>query len=174
MQKLKNENGITLIVLVIIVIVLSLISIPVVINTTNITQFNKYSRFKEDIDNLRESVSVAFFDKEIKDIGPKYNGSVDFLKGMQNDQNVKNPNDNENYYVININEVNLYLTVNMTDLNNGSGNYGISEDEIAYTGTDDVYIINEQSRTIYYVKGVQYNGYTYYRLSEKLSEIPNS
>ncbi len=174
MQKLKNENGITLIVLVIIVIVLSLISIPVVINTTNVTQFNKYSRFKEDMDNLREAVSVAFFDKDIKDIGPKYTGSVEFLNGTQNDQDIKNPNDNTNYYVINVNKVNLNLTVNMTDLNNGSGNYGLSGDETTYTGTDDVYIINEQSRTIYYVKGVQYNGYTYYRLSEKLSEIPNT
>ena len=171
MQKLKNENGITLIVLVIIVIVLSLISIPVVINTTNVTQFNKYSQFKEDIDNLREAVSVAFFDKDIKDIGPEYTGSVDFFNGKQNDQDIKNPNDNEKYYVINIDEVNLYLTVNMTDLNNGSGNYGVTEGEPTYTGTDDVYIINEQSRTIYYVKGVQYNGNTYYRLSEELSEV---
>lgn len=174
MQKLKKENGITLIVLVIIIIVLSLITIPVIINTTNVIQFNEYSRFKEDIDNLRESVSVAFFDRDISGIGPKYNGSTDFLNGKQKGKNVKNPNDNENYYVINVNVVNFYLAVNMTGLNYGVENTTLSGDEVTYSGTNDVYIINEQSRTIYYVKGVQYNGNTYYRLSEELSEIPNS
>ena len=174
MQKLKNESGITLIVLVITIVILSLISIPVIINTTNIIQFNEYSKFKEDIDNLRESVSVAFFDKDIKDIGPRYSGSTAFLEGKQNGKDIKNPNDNSTYYVINIKKVNSNLATEMAELNNGSGNHNLNGNESTYTGSDDVYIINAQSRTIYYVKGVQYNGNTYYRLSEELSQINNS
>ena len=129
MQKLKNERGITLIVLVIIIIVLALITIPVVINTTNVIQFNEYTRFKEDMDNLRESISIAFFDRDIKGIGPKYSDATTFLNGTQNGKNIRNPNDNENYYVINVGKVNLYLAVNMTGLNNGVENTkGIAHD----------------------------------------------
>ena len=176
MQKLKKESGITLIVLVIIVIVLSLITIPVVINTTNVIQFNDYSRFKNDIDNLRESISIAFFDRDIKGVGPVYNGTTSFLDNTQKGKAVRNPNDNETYYVINVNKVNFYLATNMTGLNLGEGNTSLTGEEETYdsTKTDDVYIINAQSRTIYYVKGVSYNGETYYRLSEELSQITNS
>ena len=40
-----------------------------------------------------------------------------------------------------------------------------------YTGSGDVYIINEASRTIYYVNGIEYNGNVYYRLAEEFSNI---
>ena len=59
MQNKKSEKGITLIALVITVVVLSAISIPVVVNVTGVTQFNKYTLFKDDIDNLRENISIA-------------------------------------------------------------------------------------------------------------------
>ena len=52
-----------------------------------------------------------------------------------------NPNDNENYYEI-----------DLTKLNNLKLFYG---DKIL--GIDDIYIINEQSHTIYYYKGCKYD-----------------
>ncbi len=170
MQKVKNERGITLVALTITVIVLSMISIPVIINTSNVTQFNKYTLFKDDIDVLRESISSAFFDKNIQSIGPKYAGSLSFLNGSQNGLTIKSENDNENYYVINPNKLNQYLSTEMQELNYGEGNKNVGSVSEVYTGTDDVYIINEASRVIYYVKGISYNGKKYYRLYEELSK----
>ena len=80
MRKLKNEKGITLIALVITVAVLSMISIPIVVNMTGMREFDKYAGFKEDIDILREAISIAFYDKDIGTIGPKYEGNKDFFE----------------------------------------------------------------------------------------------
>ncbi len=169
MQKLKNEKGITLIALVITIAVLSIISVPVLVNMSNIKEFDTYSGFKEDIDILREAISIAYFDKDIGTIGPKYEGNLDFLEETQNEEKIKNENDNDVYYAININRVNEKLSVNMETLNNGAGNKSISSSDVKYSGTNDVYIINEQSRTIYYVKGISYKEKTYHRLSEQFS-----
>ena len=54
--------------------------------------------------------------------------------------------DNDNYYVIDL--AKLY---NVT-LNYGGGTIG----------NGDVYIVNEQSLEVYYLKGVDYEGITYY------------
>lgn len=170
MRKLKNEKGITLIALIITVAVLILISFPIVVNVTNVTSLTKYSKFKSDIDNLRESISVAFYDENISAVGPEYKGTIEFLKSKQNGKNVKNENDNDVYYAINIDEVNSRLPIKMKELNFGLENSNIGNEDI-YSGTNDVYIINEASRTIYYVKGVDYKDNIFYRLPEDLSSV---
>ena len=173
MQKLKNEKGITLVALAITVFVLSIISVPVLVNMTNINQFDRYAKFKDDIDILRESISIAYHNKSVTDIGQKYAGDITFLSGTQNGKNVKNVNDNENYYVISIEKVNEGLHTKMTELNYGTGNKKTTTNTGTYTSseTDDVYIINAQSKTIYYVRGVNYNGQKYYRLNEDFSNV---
>ena len=164
----RNEKGITIIVLVITIIVLGLISVPIVVNTSQITEFNNYKLLKEDIDNLRESISVAFFEEDISGIGPKVNYKLDFLNESQNGSPVKNVNDNDVYYAIDIDEVNKRLSVNIRELNYGYENSDMVSGEYYY-GSEDVYVINEASRTIYYVKGIEYKGTVYYRIAEDFS-----
>ena len=173
MQKLKNEKGITLVALAITVFVLSIISVPVLVNMTNINQFDRYAKFKDDIDILRESISIAYHNKEVTDIGPKYAGTTTFLSNKQNGKDVKNVNDSDTYYVISIEKVNEGLHADMTELNFGTGNKKSSTNTETYTSaeTDDVYIINAQSKTIYYVRGIDYNGQKYYRLNEDFSSV---
>lgn len=171
--KLENEKGITLLILVVTIVVLILISVPIVVNTTELSELQDYTDFKADIDKLRESVETTYTDTalDITQIGPKYTGSLDFLNGSQNGKTVKNPNDNVNYYVINLRELNSHIGAQI-DLINGEGNKlnnfvaGVSS---TYNGTD-AYIINEQSRTIYYTDGVEYKGEKYYRLPEDFTE----
>ena len=117
MQKIKSEKGITLIVLVITIIVLALINIPVLVNIDSVIEFNRYTDFKDDIDTLRESIDVAYHNKDIQSIGPKYDGSLDFLNGQQNGLTIRNANDNDNYYIIDISAVNSNLSARMRDLN---------------------------------------------------------
>ncbi len=168
MQRLKSENGITVIALAITVIVLILISVPIIVNSTGVIELAKYSKFKDDIDNLRENISVAFNSENLSAIGPTYNGSLDFLNLEQNGKKVKNDNDNNIYYAINVSEINKRLPTNMKELNYGDENSKIGDGDI-YFGTSDVYIINDASRTIYYVKGITYKDNTFYRLPEDFS-----
>ena len=80
---------------------------------------------------------------------------------------IKNINDNNEYYVINLNELDIEL------------NYGkdfeeiINNRDIANEISDlvDVYIINKQSHTIYYPKGMEYNGKLHFRLDDVYSQI---
>lgn len=164
----KNENGITLLILVITVIVLTLITVPIIVNTTEIPELQRYTYFKADIDRLRESIQTAYLNiNNISTIGIEYTGDITFLDGQQNGKTIKNPNDNNKYYIIDLRKLNSYLDAQI-ELEYGNGNKDISLD------TDDIYIINEQTRTIYYVKGVLYKNIMYYRLGEEFTELENT
>ena len=167
----SNERGITIIALVITVIILGLISVPIVINTSQIKDFNNYKKLKDDIDNLRENIKVAFYEENISGIGPKVNSSMlGFLSKNQNGDPVKNANDNDVYYAISVDEINKRLSQDISELNYGFESSGMGTGE-NYHGSDDVYIINEASLTIYYIKGVEYKGNVYYRLAEDFSTV---
>ena len=165
MQRTNKEEGITILVLAITVIVLMLISIPIVINTSEVTNLQKYTYFKADIDRLRESIETIYINEtNISSIGPEYTKTKEFLEKEQNGKNVKNPNDGDKYYIIDLNKLNSYINAQI-ELNYGDGNKNTT------MNTTDVYIINGQSRTIYYVSGIEYKDKIYYRLPEDFTEI---
>ena len=186
MQKINNEKGITLVILVITIIVLILISVPVVVNTVEIVELQKYTNFKSDIDELREGINSFYMDiSTLATIGPRYTGDLSFLNGTQNGVVVRNPNDDDNYYVISLNELNSHMDAQI-DLEYGSGNkiedyasLDINQGkdpnnttiiQYEYQG-DDTYIINGQTRTIYYTSGVEYKGEIYHRLPEDFTAL---
>lgn len=168
MQKRNNEKGMTLLVLVITIIILALITVPIAINTTEVSQLQQYTYFKSDIDSLRESIETAYLGvSDISTIGAEYTGSKDFLTLQQNGQDVKNPNDNDTYYVINLSKLNSYIEAQV-ELVFGEGNRNNKTDDA------DTYIINSQSRTIYYVKGMTYKEQVYYRLPEQFTKLSDT
>lgn len=176
MQKIKKENGITLIALTVTAIVLMIISTPVVVHTTKLTQAKRFTDFRDDIINLTENISSLYnLNDDISTIGPLYTGNKSFLIG-----DVKNPNDAKTasedypYYVIDFNK----LSNTMRDLFNLELNKLKSENEnsnvtnLNESNSDKVFIINSNSRTIYYNKGISYGGITHYRLQENYSDMP--
>ena len=168
MQKIKNEKGVTLIILIITVVILALISIPIIVNTTDISELQEYTYFKADIDKLREAIETTYADMDdLSSIGPVYTGDFSFLDNIQGNDQVANPNDGNIYYVISLTNLNSYMNAQIS-LRYGEGNKQETYDGNEYSGTD-VYIINEQSKTIYYVNGVEYKGITYYRLPESFT-----
>lgn len=186
MQNIKSENGITLLILVVTVIVLILISVPVIMNTTEVIDLQRYTYFKGDIDRLRESINVIYKDdNSINTIGPKYTGDLGFLSLMQNGEIVKNPNDGEDYYVIDLKELNSHIEYpielkygsgnkiedySKLDINQGKNTTDINVVQYEYQGKD-TYIINAQSKTIYYTDGIEYKSNKYYRLPEDFTEL---
>ena len=68
-------------------------------------------------------------------------------------------------------EENLFcLIVSKKNNYNYSSSASYNSVQNTYSG-NDVYIINGVSHTIYYTDGIEYNGKTYYRLSEKYTLI---
>lgn len=150
MLKIKDEKGITLVTLALTIIVLSMISIPIAINANNIFKVNSLSQYKDDLTILNESISQIYPQTEdISEIGPVYTGDLVQIK--------KNPNDNNVYYIIDMDKLHREIIkktgTDIVYLNHGEANYGIKPGNTEFS--DDIYIINEQSRTIYYVKGYE-------------------
>lgn len=154
MQKIKNEKGITLVILVVTVIVLALVSIPTTLKISEILKVNDIAKYKEDFTILEETVSEVYsLDTEFYDNGgTNYNIGPRYGEFNSTDKNV---NDQGDYYVIDVNKLNndLYNKTGSTMelLNFGKRNY--APDNYSSQESEDVYIINGISRTIYYVKG---------------------
>lgn len=160
-QYLKSNKGITLITLVITLVIMIILSFTVSVNVSSYIERNNKAKLETDIIKLKEEISYYYSKNKTLPIINKYIN----IQKIQ-----KNINDNENYYVIdleNIKELNL--------------NYGKDYNKIKGTEGDiadllDVYIINEQSHTIYYPKGIEYNNEIYYTTMSlgqiKIEEIP--
>lgn len=84
----------------------------------------------KDIDIIEQRVAIYYLN----------NGNLPTKDKNINFNNSINPNDSDNFYEIDLEK-----------LENLSINYGKKE-----YGEEDIYIINDQSHTIYYLKGVKY------------------
>lgn len=105
---------------------------------------NKLNNVYKDIDIIEERILMHYLDNGNI---PKTGEIINFIHGV-------NPNDNENYYEI-----------DLTKLENLTLNYGSKKSK------DDIYIINEQSHTIYYMPGVNYNNQKFYTRNLDYKEI---
>ena len=161
---LKKENGITLVALITTIIVLSIVSTPLIFG---------YSTDKE----LSSDSNSDMY------IGPAYKDWKTFYNNVYNKEqggnSVINPNDKTStdsqitYYIIDFNVLSRKYKekfgnnegATLKGLNYGDGNKNINNT------TQDVYIINSQSRTIYYVKGFTMNDVTYYRYQEHYTGV---
>ena len=144
---MKKEKGITLIALVITIVVMSIIAGTVIYEAINMVQSQEINKLYNDLRTLEDKVNLYYTEYGGIPVKGEYTGPTTF-------QMVKNPNDSNKYYVIDINE-----------LDNLTLNYSISNEG------NDVYIINDTTHTIYYAKGLGVNGKTYYRLPEEFSII---
>lgn len=156
---MKNQKGVTLITLAITIVVLIILTFTITVNIEPYKNQKIKTNFETDMQRLKEEISQYY--TRVKDIPiiNKYT-NVSMLDG------IKNINDGDEYYVIDVKQLEV-------ELNYGADYYTIAQMDVAKEITDlsDVYIINKQSHTIYYPKGVEYDGGMHYRLGEVYSEI---
>lgn len=132
---IKNNRGITLIALVVTLVILMIISSVIITEMNTGNEFKKYQYMKADIDIITDSVLI--YCKKYTTLPTKGTNIEDIdLEGQASSD------DNDKYY-----EVDLTKLDNMT-LNYGSGD----------VADKDIYIINEKSHEIYYLKGIEYDG----------------
>ena len=159
---MKNEKGITLITLAITIAIMVILSFTISVNIQPYLEQRTEKNFETDMQRLKEEIEQYY--ARVKEL-PLLNKYED----ISMIQEVKNVNDNDEYYVIDIRQLELSLNYGKdytTALKKGETTSITSEDNLK-----DLYIINKQSHTIYYPKGVEYNNRIHYRLPEVFTKI---
>ena len=147
---IKNNKGITMITLIITIVIISIISGVTIYESVQNVKARKIDLLYADLEQLEDKINVYYLKYGKLPIKEQFNGSENF-------KTVKNVNDNNVYYVIDISSLDG-VSLNM---------------KLDFTG-DDVYIMNEQSHTVYYPKGLTIDNETYYTLPKQYSKIITS
>lgn len=154
---MKSNRGITMLSLIITVVVMIIIAGTTVYTASNRNKVNDFKKMQTDIELLNDKVSNYYIKYGGIPILQKDNTGVLYTyTKLDFDKNV---NDDENYYII-----------DLAAIGNVTLNYGKEGFDSPNT-SDDVYIINNATYTIYYVKGIEYSdGKVYHSLKVKNSE----
>ena len=161
-MNIRNQKGVNMITLSIAVIILIMITSVLVYNAKDGAKIKTLSNLYNDIEQLNNKVSTYYIKNEEIPKGPKY-VNPDFLSSVPSNQ--INPNNGSDFYVI-----------DLRALEGITLNYGRDYSEILPTDTtvlalEDIYVINEGSHTIYYVKGIEVQGTRYYTKIENWTNI---
>lgn len=160
---LRNQKGINLITLTITVLVILVLTNIILYNVSDNLNIQKLRNMQTDIENLRDKVSDYYM--QYGDIPAYYIEKDDNQKQKVEYKNIGNINaisnavDTGKYYVIDLSAID-----NLT-LNYGQDYKNIKNknpDEININDYDDLYIINEDSHNIFYVRGVSYDKEKFY------------
>lgn len=106
---------------------------------------NKLNNVYKDIEIIEQRVDAYYLN----------NGNLPIVGNKIPFEHSINPNDNSDFYEIDLEK-----------LENISINYGKKQE-----GIEDIYIINEQSHTIYYLKGIEYQKRKIYSKNLNYQEI---
>lgn len=150
MKKLKNDKGVTLVSLAVTIVILTILSISITSSITSTMQLEKYNNVKEDIIYLSENVKTYYMQNNKL---PIYTNKTFDLTTYGVPTEDVNPNDSGSYYAIDIS-----LLAKNVELNYGAGNKNKN------FSISDIYVINEQSFTVYYLQGAVLNGTKHYTI----------
>ena len=144
---IKNNKGITMVTLIITIVIILIISGVTIYQSVEDIKVRKIDSLYTDLELLEDKVNTYYLTYGTIPIKEEFKGSENF-------KTVRNVNDNNVYYVIDISLLDG-VSLNM---------------KLDFTG-DDVYIMNEQSHTVYYPKGLTIDNETYYTLPKQYSKI---
>ena len=155
MEKFKSENGITLIALAVTVIVMIIISVGLSATMTTNIEMKNYNKFKEDIITLSEATKLYYLNNGTLPVA-----TDKVLTSIDVPSKDKNPNDNDKYYYI-----------DMRLIPDAETYFGEGNKNGTFTSTDnDLYVVNERSLTVYYLKGAVLNGERHYTSVDDYSD----
>lgn len=149
MKKTKLGNkGIALITLVVAISILIIVSSMMIYNARNGVKMRNLKLMQNDIEVLTDKVNAYYLKYGKLPIKIEYTGTSGFTK---------QPNDGDKYYVI-----------DLEALDGITLNYGADYKKITTSveNYDDLYIVNEQSHHVYYVRGIMLDGVMYYTTDE--------
>ena len=157
-NRFKNQKGVTLITLMVTVVILLIVSNIVIYSIKDNLGIEKLKYMQNDIENLNDKVSAYYKQYGALPIKIKYTN----ITNISNAGLISDKIDKGDFYVLDLSALeNLTLT------------YGEDYKKIVHKTTEeiteeeinnlkDIYIINETSHNIFYVKGVKLNDEVFY------------
>ena len=155
MKNIRNNNGITLVTLAITIVVMLILTVSITASMKSTIEIKKYNSVKEDIISLSETIKEFYLDNEKLPID---SSKVYKLSDYGVPTKDINPNDSNDYYRIDISNF------SEIELNNGENNNNENNQD-----TDDMYVVNEKSLTVYYLRGAVLNGQKHYTIVDDFS-----
>ena len=155
MIKYRAEKGVSLITLGLAIIILIIITNILIYNAKDSVQIEKITNLYNDIDLLSEKISTYYSEKEELPIDILYENTNNLPKTEKDEKG--------QFYVIDLEK-----------LEGVTLNYGRDYDSIKQTQSqdlEDIYIMNNYTHNIFYVKGVQADGKIYYTNEEELDNV---
>ncbi len=139
---MKSERGVTLAILILTILILVILTSIVATNSNDFLKASNVAKLNSDIKALEDRVA-AYYVK---------NNTIPLYGSAMSRSEVNIPDlsssDGDTYYVIDLNK-----------LDNPTLNYGSGYKD---TTSSDKYIINNDTHNIYYIRGIVYEGETYY------------
>lgn len=165
---IKGERGVTLISLAATVIIIGIITTMLLYSIKDTDQVGKLTNLYTDIDNLSDKVSAYYSTYGKIPALSKETVNINSIVESDLKENSNNP--------IGINDEGDFLVIDLNAIENLTLNYGedfkkIVPNNTINTATDkDLYIINENSHNIFYLKGIEAEGKKYYTNQDKDTE----
>lgn len=154
---IKLNKGISLVSLVITIAVMLIITSITVSVSYNRFEINNLNKLKNDLELLEDKVSNYYLKYNVIPVLRKKDDNT-IIKYDETTLNFnKDVRDNGNYYII-----------DLEAMDGISLNYGKEGFENPNT-SDDVYIINQKSHQIYYVRGIELDGEFYHSILDNKS-----
>lgn len=150
---IKNSKGITLVSLVITIALMLIISSITISVSMDRFEINDYNKMINDLKLLEDKVSNYYL---------KYN-AIPIVRDKDNNNNPILYDNTKITFDTNKNDNGVYYILDLSAMEGISLNYGEEFENKNYS-SDDVYIINEKSHQIYYVKGVELKGNIYHTI----------
>ncbi len=153
---MKNCKGITLITLALAITIMAIIATTLVYNINTGAHTRALNNMYKDVEVLRDRVDLYFSKFGTLPIVSTTYTNIDNIKAI-------NVNDNDIYYVIDLEALeNITLS-----FGKGYQNYKTNSD----TSITDVYVVNEKSHNVYYIKGIKYDNKMYYTVPGQYTKI---
>lgn len=155
-RKIGEEKGITLITLSVAIIIMIIITSVLLYNANTGTNIRILNNLYQDINLLKDKVDLYYVKYGALPIVDLPYTNIEAIKSL-------NDNDNQNYYVI-----------DLQTLENVTLKYGKDYVEYKKSKNDllqDIYVINEQSHNIYYIQGIQFETKMYYTIPGEYTKV---
>lgn len=168
---MRSNKGINMITLSIAVIILVIITSVLVFNAKDGVKIKTLSNMYNDIEMLENKVSSYYLEHgdvpgHVVYANEEDGTNSEFISMLENAE-MRNPNDE-----------NTYLVIDLKSLEGVSLNYGRDYDQVSdnsdATSLKDLYVINKISHTIYYPRGIEIEGKTYYTSQTEYSKVDMS
>ena len=170
-----QNKGITLVALMVTVIVLLIITTAGISTSLDRFEINNYRKMKNDLELLEDKVSDYYLKYEglpvlrTSDSNIEVFNYKEYIEGLTNANQEPDTNDNDN---------DIYYIIDLEALGNITLNYGKDFEKYKSNNTvdqnvdTDIYVVNEESHTIYYVKGIEMDNVTYHYIKrdEQISD----